>query len=76
MAAVDSGVETESESFNEDSSNSLPSTPKVEDEGLHGVSFYHCLVASSNEESVDKPVSLFRLNRRFMCRSQWSSNSV
>lgn len=40
MAAVDSGVETESESFNEDSSNSLPSTPKVEDEGLHGVGFY------------------------------------
>ena len=40
MAAVDSGVETESESFNEDSSNSLPSTPKVEDEGLNGVSFF------------------------------------
>jgi len=37
MAAVDSGVETESESFNEDSSNSLPSTPKVEEDSLHGV---------------------------------------
>jgi hypothetical protein len=55
MAAVDSGVETESESFNEDSSNSLPSTPKVEDEGLHGVSFCHCSdVLFLNEESVTK----------------------
>ena len=46
MAAVDSGVETESESFNEDSSNSLPSTPKVEDEGLNGVSFFLSLCIS------------------------------
>ncbi len=37
MAAVDSGVETENESFNEDSSNSLPPTPKVEDEAALGV---------------------------------------
>ena len=45
MAAVDSGVETENESFNEDSSNSLPPTPKVEDEAALGVRlnqpFYH-----------------------------------
>ena len=34
MASFDSGVETESESLNEDSSNSLPPTPKVEDEVL------------------------------------------
>lgn len=41
MAAVDSGVETESESL-EDSSNSLPPTPKVagaEEEALYGVRF-------------------------------------
>ena len=43
MAAIDSGVETEaeSESLNEDSSNSLPPTPKVagaqEEEALYGV---------------------------------------
>ena len=39
MASVDSGVETESESLNEDSSNSLPPTPKLEEDTLQGVSY-------------------------------------
>ena len=36
-------AETENKSFNEDSSNGLKSTPKIEDQGLNGVSFCHCL---------------------------------
>ncbi|KAK4026720.1 ankyrin repeat domain-containing protein 54 [Daphnia magna] len=59
MAAVDSGVETESESFNEDSSNSLPSTPKVEDEGLHGVKQkVHLSKPVVQQFSVDPPAGL------------------
>ena len=51
MAAVDSGVETESESFNEDSSNSLPSTPKVEEDSLHGVRihFYQLMICKNQK---------------------------
>lgn len=51
MAAVDSGVETENESFNEDSSNSLPPTPKVEDEpALLGVSLIqHSIICHKSQ---------------------------
>jgi len=45
MASVDSGVETESESLNEDSSNSLPPTPKLEEDTLQGVKQKPVIVA-------------------------------
>jgi len=59
MAAVDSGVETESESFNEDSSNSLPSTPKVEEDSLHGVKQKTFLVGKPTVQlNVEPPSGL------------------
>jgi len=69
MAAIDSGVETESESLNEDSNSlSNPPTPKVvappEEEALYGVKQKSFLVANNPVLNVEPPAGLSFENLR------------